>query len=479
LEPNIPPKPVQEDAATRLGTEPVGTLLLRFSLPAVIGMLVNALYNIVDRIFVGRGVGEIALGGLSLVLPIMTIGMALAMLFGIGAANLISMRLGEKRHEDAESALNHCFVLLFLIGVLMTTFGLIFLDPLLSLMGAAEGSEALVYAKNYCRIILYGSMFGQVGFGLSHCTRAQGFPKVTMYAMLTGAILNTLLDPVFIFWLGWGVEGAAWATALSQFVTAVLMLWFGFSKKAVLRLHPLSFRPSLHMIGQIISFGMAQYLLQLVMSGVQLVYNRSMSIYGPATLGVANGGDIALAGNNIVGSVLMLVLMPVFGINQGAQPVLGYNYGAKQFGRVLSAFRRAILSATCICLFGFLCMQIFPEQLVRMFAPDGSAEILGFAPRAMRIISLLLPLNGFQIVASNMFVVTGRPKTSIFLSLLRQLIFLVPLILLFGWIWGLYGVITASPVADGLSVVVTGIATIFELKKLSAASKLESAAEPA
>ncbi|MDR1655544.1 MAG: MATE family efflux transporter [Treponema sp.] len=454
------------DAAGRLGTESVGKLLLRFSIPAITGMLVSALYNMVDRIFVGRGVNEIALGGLSLVLPLMTVSMAFAMLFGIGAANMISMRLGQGRRAEAENALNHCFFLLFGAGLLLMAAGMIFLEPLLSLLGAQEGSEAIAYARDYFRIILLGSSFSMVGFGLSHCTRAQGFPMITMIAMLLGAGINMILDPIFIFGFGWGVEGAAWATIISQLISAVWIVYFSVSKKAVIRLRLSTIRPSRGIVFQIVSFGSAQFLLQFIMSAVQLLYNTTMGWYGAAALGVANGGDVALSGMNINGSITMLILMPVFGINQGAQPILGYNYGAKQYHRVLRAYLGAVGAATLICVIGFIIGECFPVQLVSLFAPQGSDALMRFAPTAMRIMMIMLPLAGFQIVSSNFFVVTGRPRTSIFLTMLRQFLALIPCILIFGKLWGLWGAVAATPVADGFASLLTALMIAFEMKKL-------------
>jgi putative MATE family efflux protein len=461
------------NAAGRLGTEPVGKLLLRFSIPAVTGMVVNALYNVVDRIFVGQGVNEIALGGLSLVMPLMTISMAFSMLFGIGAANMISMRLGQGRKQEAENALNHCLLLLTVAGLILMAVELYFLDLFLSLLGAQEGSTALGYARNYYRIILYGQVFLMVGFGFSHCTRAQGFPAITMISMFIGAGMNMVLDPVFIFGFGWGVEGAAWATIISQLAAAVWILSFNFSKKAVIRLRLKSFKPSMKIILQIMAFGSAQFLLQFVMSAVQLLYNTSAGWYGAEALGVANGGDIALSGMNINMSIVMMILMPVFGINQGAQPILGYNYGAKKYGRVTKALLLAIAAATAICTAGFIAAELFPLPLVKLFAPKGSPALLRFSPWAMRISMLLLPLNGFQIVAANFFVVTGRPKLSILLSMLRQCIALIPCMILFGMLWGLSGVVAATPVADGFSFLFTGGLTLLELKKLRNRSGLE------
>jgi putative MATE family efflux protein len=454
------------NAADRLGTDSVVRLLLRFSIPAISGMLVNALYNVVDRIFVGRGVNETALGGLSLVLPLMTISMAFAMLFGIGAANMISMRLGQGRRQEAENALNHCFLLLAAAGIILMAVELIFLDAILSMLGAQEGSEALAYARNYYRIILYGQTFMLLGFGFSHCTRAQGFPTVTMIGMFIGAGINIILDPIFIFQFKWGVEGAAWATIVSQLISAVWILSFSFSKKAVVHLRLRSFKFSWKTALQIIAFGSAQFLLQFIMSGVQLLINMSMGWYGAETLGVANGGDIALSGMNICGSIIMLILMPVFGINQGVQPILGYNYGAKKFNRVMRAYLGAVGAAMAICFAGFILCQAAPRFLVNIFAPDGSPALLSFTPWAIRVVTLLLPLNGFQIVSSNMFVVTGRPKTSIFLTMLRQFIALIPCLLIFGRFWKLRGVALATPVADGFSFIVTAVFIAAELKKL-------------
>ena len=453
-------------AADRLGTEPVGKLLLRFSIPAITGMLVSALYSVVDRIFIGQAVGEMALGGLSLVLPLMTVSLAFAMLFGIGAANMISMRLGQGRKQDAENALAHCFFLLLGTGILITVLGIIFLEPILSLMGAPEGSEALGYARGYFRVILFASVFGLLAFGLSHCTRAQGFPIITMIALLIGAVLNIVFDALFILVFDWGVEGAGWATVVAQGVSMVWIMRFCLGKRAGVRLNLKTFRPSLAIVLQIVSFGSAHFLFQITMSAVQLLYNLSMGWYGAAALGVANGGDIALAGQNIVGVIHLLILMPIFGINQGAQPLLGYNYGAKKFDRVLRTYLLAIAAGTVVCTVGFIVTMLFPSQLVGMFVSNGDPVLMYFAPRSMRIMFLLLPAAAFQIISTTFFVVTGRPKISIFLALLRQCLILVPLIFVFGRVWGLWGVIVAAPVSDALALFITGTMIFFELRKL-------------
>jgi len=458
-------------AADRLGTEPIGKLLLRFSIPAITGMLVNAMYSVVDRIFIGQAVGEMALGGLSLVLPLMTVSLAFAMLFGIGAANMISMRLGQGRKQEAENALAHCFFLLFGTGVLLMVLGIVFLDPILSLLGAPEGSGTLVYARGYFRVILFASVFGLLAFGFSHCTRAQGFPLITMAALLIGAILNILFDALFILVFDWGVEGAGWATVIAQGVSMVWILKFSLGRKAGVRLSLKSFKPSLAIVLQIMSFGSAHFLFQLTMSAVQLLYNKSMGWYGAIALGVENGGDIALAGMNIVGVIQMLILMPIFGINQGAQPLLGYNYGAKKFDRVLRTYLLAVAAGTVVCTVGFAATMLFPTQLVRMFVSEADPTLMYFAPRAMRTMFLLLPMAAFLIISTTFFVVTGRPRISIFLSLLRQCLILVPMLLIFGRIWGLWGVIIAAPVSDMFALFITGTMIFFELRKLKNAKE--------
>ena len=461
------------DAADRLGVEPVGKLLFKFSLPAVTGMLVNAVYNFVDRIFVGQYVNPDALAGLTLVMPLMTIALAFAMLFGIGTANLISMRMGQGRRHDAENALNHCFFLLAGISLILTVIGFFYLDQIISLLGAQENSNAIIYARNYFQIILVGTIFSLISFGFSHCTRAQGFPVITMLTMLIGAVLNIILDYIFVCIFEWEVEGAAWATVISQAVSAIWILRFSLGKKALIKLNFKSFKLSASIIGHIMSFGSAQFFLQITISAVHLIQNYSVGIYGPEILG-DYGGDIALSGMSIAQSIIMLILMTVFGINQGAQPILGYNYGAHRYDRVLRAYVRAVATATVICTIGFIIVQLFPEPFVKMFANEKALTadseyyslLMNFSIRAIRIMMLLLPLAGFQIISINFFVVTGRPKISIFLSLLRQCIILIPCILIFGRIWNLNGVLWATPASDAISFLITGTMIFFELQKL-------------
>jgi len=287
-----------------------------------------------------------------------------------------------------------------------------------------------------------------------------------MIGMLLGAVLNIILDPIFIFVLRMGVEGVAWATVISQFVSCIWILYFSLSKKAVIRLKLSAFRPSLRVIIEIIKFGSAGFIMNIVMSGVQLLYNTSMGWYGADALGVANGGDIALSGMNIINSIIMLIMMPVFGLTQGIQPILGFNYGAKKYSRVLKAYIQAVIISTCVCMAGFIVIQSIPHILIRGFVPDGSPALYDFTPWAMRVAMIMLPLTGFQVVSANFFIVTGRPKISILLNMLRQFIILIPCLLIFGRVWGLWGIVAAAPVADGFSFIFTAILISFELKKL-------------
>jgi len=292
-----------------------------------------------------------------------------------------------------------------------------------------------------------------------------------MIALLIGAVLNIILDALFILVFNWGVEGAAWATVIAQGASMVWILKFSVGKKATVRLNFKTFKPSLTIALQIMSFGSAHFLFQLTASGVQLLYNMSMVWYGAAALGVANGGDIALSGMNVVIAIHMLIFMPIFGINQGAQPLLGYNYGAKKFDRVLRTYTRSIVAGTAVCIAGFAVIMLFPSQLVRVFMSGNDPVLMYFASRALRLMSLLLPTVAFTIISTTFFVVTGRPKITIFLSMLRQCLILVPFMFIFGRVWGLWGVAVAAPVADALAFFITGTMMIFELRKLKNAKE--------
>lgn len=461
------------DKAKRLGTQPIGKLLLQFSIPAIIGMFVNSLYNIVDRLYVGNAMGEAALGGLGLAMPLMNIILAFCMLFGIGTANFISVKLGEKKPEEAENALCHCFYLLLVTGIILTGIGLLLLKPLFLLIGANPAAQSFDYAVNYMRIIFCGTVFNMLGFGFSHCARAQGFPNVTMTAMLIGAVTNIVLDPIFIFLLKMGVEGAAYATVISQFIAMVFILYFAFSQKAIVHLNLKKFRFSPRIVGKISVFGFSPFLLQLAISLSSFLFNAKFIEYGALYFGDIKGGDIAIASFNIAGSVLMLILMPVFGINQGVQPVIGYNYGAKQYDRVLKAYKIAAVSATIITVVGFVACEIFAPTLVRMFYSGAEKNMLDFAVMTMRISFAGIAIVGFQTVSANYFVMVGKPIISSFLMLSRPVLILIPCIYIFSALFQIKGLFWANPVGDVVATTLTAIFIFREIKDLKRKIRLK------
>lgn len=454
------------DRAERLGTERILPLLVKFSVPAIVGMLVQALYNVVDRIFVGNGVGPLGLAGLSLVFPVMLVQMAFVMLVGLGATALISIRLGEGRREEAEKIMANALGLLLLIGLAGITAGVFFLEPVVRFLGASEA--VLPYARDYLGIILYGAVFQAVSFGLNHMIRAQGSPIIAMATMLIGAITNTILDPIFIFIFGWGVQGAALATVLSQALSMVWVLSYFLRGKSQLRLNWRAVpRLELSIVRQIASIGFAPFAMQLAASVQNLILNQSLIRYG---------GDLAVSAMSIVFSLNTLILMPIFGINQGAQPILGYNYGAKQYARVRQAFLYAAWGATLIVNLGFLATRLFPVQLVSLFGRQ-DADLMALGVRAVRAVMICFPVVGLQIVGANFFQALGKPRKAALLSLSRQVLMLIPLLLVLPRFFGLGGVFASYPLADAGATAVTVLLVWKEFAALNQGQEeLESAA---
>lgn len=441
------------DRSQQLGEDRISSLLWKFSIPAIFGMLVNALYNVVDRIFIGQGVGSEALAGLTVSFPLMIVLMAFGMLVGIGGTSLISIRLGQQKRDDAERILGNAVVLLVIISLILAILGLIFLNPLLKLFGASE--VTLPYAQEYLRIILIGAVFQSVGFGLNNMIRADGSPKIAMFTMLIGALTNTILDPIFIFIFKMGVAGAAWATIISQAVSAIWVLSYFMGRRSMLKIHRHNLRLQLPIVKNIMAIGMAPFSMQLVASVLNIILNNSLARYG---------GDLAISTMGIINSISMLILMPIFGINQGAQPIIGYNYGAKQYDRVKLTLRYAITAATAIVATGFVVAKLFPTELIQIFNRD--PELVRMGTRAIGIFLTMLPIIGFQIVSANYFQAVGKPKSAMFLSLSRQLVFLIPALLILPRFFKLDGVFMAGPVADFLSSLVTGIWIWAEMRHL-------------
>ncbi|HHT73953.1 MAG TPA: MATE family efflux transporter [Firmicutes bacterium] len=442
------------DRAEQLGRERVPALLLRFSIPAIIGMLVQALYNVVDRIFVGHGVGPEGIAGLTVVFPVMLVIMAFSMLIGLGATALISIRLGEGKQREAEQIVSTAALMLALIAGIISTLGLTFIDPLLRLLGASD--QILPYAREYLSVIFYGTVFQSVSFGMNHFIRAEGNPRRAMSTMLIGAILNTILDPIFIFGFGWGVTGAAVATVISQVVSCIWVLSYFLSGQSVVKFRLKGIRVELPVLLKIVSIGFAPWAMQLAASLLNLILTRSLAYYG---------GDVAISGMGIVYSINTIFMMPIFGINQGVQPIIGYNFGAQQYDRVREALRLGIFGATGIVTLGWITTRLFPIQLISLFG-RGDEQLLNVAATAMRIGLFVFPLVGFQVVGASYFQAVGKPKRAAFLSLSRQLLLLIPAMLILPRFLGLMGVFVSLPAADVGSTLLTAVLLAREMKEL-------------
>lgn len=442
------------DRARQLGEERVGVLLLQFSIPAIIGMLVNALYNVIDRIFVGQGIGSLGIAGVTIGFPLMIVQMAFGVLIGIGANSLISIRLGEGKKEEAELIMGNATVLLVSLSVILTIAGLIFLDPLLKAFGAS--AAVLPYARDYLSVILYGAIAQSISFGMNNFIRADGNPRIAMATMLLGAVLNFIFAPLFIFHFGWGMKGAGWATVAAQAIAGIWVVLYFLGKGSMLKLRLANLRLRKPIVLAIIAIGSAPFAMQIAASVINILLNKSLADFG---------GDLAISAMGIVGSIAMLILMPIFGINQGAQPIIGYNYGARLYGRVRRTLKLAIVAATAVTVVGFVLTRVYPEEIIALFSP-GDRELIGLGAEMLRVFLIMLPLIGFQVVGANYFQATGKPQQAMVLSLSRQLLFLIPAVLILPHFFGLHGVIAAGPVADFLASVVTAIWLWMELKHL-------------
>lgn len=434
--------------STRLGNEPIKKLLLEFSIPAIIGMLVNALYNIVDRIFIGYGVGQLAIGGVFVGLPLGTIVLAFGMLIGVGGNTLVSIRLGQHKKEEAENILIHSFMMLLVVGVVLTLLGFFFLEPLLISFGATDAN--LVYAVDYMQVLLIGLIFQLVGFGMNNFIRGEGNPKIAMFTMLIGAIINTICDPIFIFVFNMGVRGAALATIISQAISAIWVMAYFTRGKSLLKLEFKNFKPNFCVIREICTFGFPPFSMQLAASLVMVLFNKSLNTYG---------GDMAISSMSVIQSMAMMILMPVFGINQGAQPLMGYNYGAEKFDRVLETLKYAIIAASAITVLGFLFVEFFPLSIFKLFLnkPEEIKMVSEIGVPGLRIYLSAIGIVGFQVIGSNYFQATGQPTKSMVLSLSRQVLILIPMILILPKFFGLTGIWLAAPISDSLSTILTVI----------------------
>ena len=442
-----------------LETESVGKLLLKFSIPAVIGMLVNALYSIVDRIFVGRGVGSLALSGVAITFPITNIIMGVGMLVGAGAAAVVSIKLGQKKEKDAEKILGNACVLTIILSSIVTILGLIFLDPLLNLFGAS--SETLPYAKEFATIVLLGTVLQNVGFGLNPIIRAQGDPKTAMKTMLIGAVLNVIMNPILIFGFGLGVRGSAFATIISQAVCSLWIFMYFTKGKSLLKLKRANMKLEKSVVLEIVAIGVSPFAMQVAASFVTIIINKSLEQYG---------GDLAIAAYSLIMSIALLILMPMLGINQGAQPIIGYNYGAKNPSRVKKALKYSIIVNTIISAVGFILVQLFPKEIIKIFN-SADIKLIEIGSNGISIMLFMFMFVGAQTACVNYFQSVGKAKESMLLSLLRQVILLIPLAIILPRFFDLNGVWIAGPASDLISSIITFIVIALEMKKLKQLNK--------
>lgn len=443
-----------------LGYMPVGKLLIQFAVPSIISMLVNALYNIVDQIFIGQKIGYLGNAATTIAFPIVTIMLAISTLFGAGGSAYAAIKLGEKNEEEANKTLGNVFVLLTVFGVVIMVLGFLFLDPLLYAFGARENT--IDYARTYTIIILLGAPFSMIGVGLSNLVRTDGNPNLAMYSILAGAALNTILDPIYLFVFNWGVAGAAIATTTSQIISAVILIYY-FAKKGNMRFRKRDMKLDARLCRRISTIGISSCILQMASTLLQVIMNNSLVYYGNLSTVT---GDAALSAMGIVMKINMILISFCVGIGIGAQPILGFNQGAQQPHRIRKTYLLAASSATAIAVVGWLCCLIFPNAILALFGTD-DANFTMFAVKCMRIFLFGIFTAGFQIVSTSYFQATGQPIKASILSSLRQIVFLIPMILILPLFFELDGILYAGACADFLSALVVLIFVIHEMKSLN------------
>lgn len=437
-----------------LGTEKLPKLLRSYAIPSIVAMLVSSLYNIVDQIFIGQGVGYLGNAATNVAYPLTTICLAIALLIGVGSAARFSLALGAEQKEKAELAVGNAISMMFLFGLLYVILIQLFLYPLLRLFGATP--DVLPYAESYTRITAIGMPLLIVTNGLSNLARADGSPRFSMTCMIIGAVINTILDPIFIFVFDMGMSGAALATVIGQLVSFLMAISY-IRKFKHIELKRKHFKLKVSECIKIASLGMSNSLNQLAITIVQIVLNNSLTYYGALSI---YGSEIPLACSGIVMKTNAILLSVIIGLSQGSQPIISFNYGAKKYDRVRGTYKLAICSSLVITSLGFIAFQFFPKQVISLFG-TGDELYFDLAVKFMRIFLFMIIANGIQLISSNFFAATGKAIKGVFLSLSRQVLFLVPLILILPLFFGIDGILFAAPIADGLAFFVT----LFMIKK--------------
>lgn len=437
---------------TALGTESIGKLLMQYAVPAIIAMTASSLYNMVDSIFIGHGVGTMAISGLALTFPLMNLAAAFGSLVGVGASTLISVKLGQKDYDTAQRVLGNVVVLNVLLGVAFTVVVMAFLDPILYFFGGSD--QTIGYARDYMQIILLGNAVTHLYLGLNAVLRSSGHPQKAMYATIATVMINTLLDPLFIYGFGWGIRGAAIATIVAQIISLVWQFKIFSNKDELLHFHRGIFRLKRKIVFDSLAIGMSPFLMNLAACFIVILINQGLKKYG---------GDLAIGAFGIVNRLVFIVVMIVMGLNQGMQPIAGYNYGAQQYDRVTKVLKLTILYATCVTTFGFLVGMLMPDLVVGIFTSD--AELTDISARGLRIVVMFFPIIGFQMVTSNFFQSIGMAGKAIFLSLTRQMVILLPCLLILPRFYGAAGVWYSMPVSDLLASLIAMGMLVWQFRK--------------
>ncbi len=442
-----------------LGTAPVSKLMFKFAIPSIIAMLVGALYNIVDQLFIGQTVGTLGNAATNIAFPLSTSCIALALLFGIGGASCFNLSLGRGEKEKAIHFVGNALIMLFICGTVLCLIAQVFLTPMLLAFGAP--ADVLPYAESYVRITSLGFPFLLLTTGGGHLMRADGSPKMTMISNLSGAIINTVLDAIFVLGFDWGMEGAAYATIIGQIFSAGLVINYmrKFKTAPLQRKH---FKVEWQYLGQIMSIGMASFFNQLAIMIVQIVLNNSLKHYGALS---SYGESIPLACAGIVMKVSQVFFSIVIGIGQGTQPIESFNYGAKNYKRVREAYKMACIAGGSISLVSFLLFQLFPRQILAAFG-DGTASYFEFGEKYFRVFLFFTCLNFLQPITSTFFTSIGKAIKGVFLSLTRQILFLLPLLLILPAVMGIDGILYAGPISDAVAAVITVSMVLFEFKAM-------------
>ena len=439
-------------AALELGTKPVGKLLMQYAIPAIIAMTASSLYNMVDSIFIGQGVGPLAISGLAITFPLMNLSAAFGAAVGVGASTFISVKLGQKDYDTAKHILGNTMTLNLIMGLGVGLVCLLFLDPILRFFGASD--QTIPYARDYMVIILLGNVITHMYFGLNSVLRAAGKPKHAMSATIFTVVLNTILDPLFIYTFGLGIKGAAYATVLAQSLALIWQLYIFSRPKELLHFKRGTFRPNSTIIRNIIAIGLSPFSMNVCACIVVILINNSMVHYG---------SDLAVGAYGIANKVAFIFVMINMGVNQGMQPIAGYNYGAMRYDRLMKVVKYSIIAATTIMTTGFIIAMTIPGPCARLFTTDPT--LIDLSAKGIRYIMVAFPVVGYQMVVSNFFQSIGKAKISIVLSLSRQLLILLPLLLILPTMFGINGVWFSMPVSDTLSAIMAAWIMIVHMRK--------------